>query len=389
MNDLFIEVDYGSLNKHQETLCGDHVEMIHQDNQKVIVLADGLGSGVKANILSTLTSKIIATMMANGMSLKDCIETIAHTLPICKVREIAYSTFTLLRFIDAEVLEMIQFDNPYVIIIRDGRVYDYHRKEMDISDKKIYYSRFEIHEDDLIIAMSDGCVHAGVGKTLNFGWQRKDIAEYMRAFYRSDLTAKSLVHILLDKCNDLYDHLPGDDTTACIARIVKRQPIHVMIGPPSQPSDEGRAMRLFFSKEGKRVVCGGTTSDIVGKYLNKTVKTSLTYVDPKIPPVAYIDGIDLVTEGVITINQVLAYAKDYLKDNQKHKHWGYKKDGASLLSKMLIEESTDIHFYVGRAINPAHQNPDLPIQFNIKMQLVDSLKNTLEAMGKHITMTYF
>jgi len=389
MNDLFVEIDYGSLNKYKETLCGDHVELINQRNKQILVLADGLGSGVKASILSTLTSKIISTMISEGMDLTECIETIAHTLPICKVRDIAYSTFTVLRFIDSTSVEIIQYDNPHVILIREGKNFDYFKTEMEISGKKVFYSKLTIKEHDMFIAMSDGCVHAGVGETLNFGWQRQDIAQYMTAFSQADLTAKTLVHILLNQCLDLYNRKPGDDTTVSIARVIKREPVHVMIGPPKNRSDVNRMMSLFFSKTGKHIVCGGTTSELVGTYLKKEVFPTLDYIDPRIPPVAKIEGLDLVTEGVITINKVLEYAKDYLKDHQEYQSWGYKKDGASLMARMLFEEATDIHFYVGQAINPAHQNPDLPINFNIKMQLVQELTNALKSMGKYINVTYY
>jgi len=389
MNDLFIELDYESLNKYNETLCGDHVEIKNHADNQILVLADGLGSGVKANILSILTSKIISTMISEGMSLSDCIETIANTLPICKVRDLAYSTFTVLRFVNSNEVEIIQFDNPHVILIRDGKHYEFYKQEMQIKDKKIFYSNLKVKVDDMFIAMSDGCVHAGVGETLNFGWQREDIIDYMKAFYKADLTSKTLVQILLDQCKKLYGGKPGDDTTVSIARVIKRESVHVMIGPPKNPADVRRMMSIFFSKEGERIVCGGTTSELVAEYLNKSIKPSLNYVDPDIPPVAELEGIDLVTEGVITINKVLDYAKDYLKDNKKYQSWGYKKDAASLMARKLIEDSTDIHFYVGQAINPAHQNPDLPINFNIKMQLVKQLTESLKQMGKIVKINYF
>ena len=148
-------------------------------------------------------------------------------------------------------------------------------------------------------------------------------------------------------------------------------------------------MSLFFSKEGKHIICGGTTSTIASKYLNKPLKASISYEKSDVPPIAQLEGVDLVTEGVITVNKVLEYAKDYLKDNKKYEHWNFKRDGASLISRLLFEEATDINFYVGRAINPAHQNPDLPINFNIKMNLVEELSKCLRQMGKRIKVSYF
>ena len=389
MNDLCTEIGYKSINHVGEELCGDHVDVIEEEDSTVIVLADGLGSGVKASILSTLTSKIISTMMAAGLPIEECVSTIASTLPVCSLRGVAYSTFTIIHILDNEVAELIQYDNPHVIMIRDFAVFDYPKEEMVIGGKKIYKTTVKLQEEDVFIAMSDGCPHAGMGGRYNFGWKREDIAEYMLALTAGGYTAKNLSTMLVDECNNLYGHKPGDDTTACVVKIRKREPMNILFGPPSNRDDANSMMSLFFSKEGKHIVCGGTTSSIAAKYLGKPVRASLNFERSDIPPIAYIEGVDLVTEGVITMNRVIEYAKDYLGENLLHEQWNFKKDGASLIARMLFEEATDIDFYVGRAVNPAHQNPDLPINFNIKMNLVEELSACLKKMGKRIKVSYF
>ena len=390
MNDLCADIGYRSINHAGEQLCGDHVDVVEQgENSMVIVLADGLGSGVKASILSTLTSKIISTMMAEGLGLEDCVSTIAATLPVCSVRGVAYSTFSILHLIDNETAEIIQYDNPMAILIRDEANYDYPKTEMTIGGKKIYKSVSKLQEGDIFILMSDGCPHAGIGTAYNFGWKREDIITYMEAQAPAGYTAKTLSTILVDECDRLYDHKPGDDTTACVVRIRKRVPMNLLFGPPSNRDDNDRMMSLFFSKEGKHIVCGGTTSTIAAKYLHKPLKTTLKFEASDVPPIAEIEGVDLVTEGVITVNKVLEYAQDYLQDNESYEQWAFKNDGASQISRLLFEEATDINFYVGRAINPAHQNPDLPITFSIKMNLVKDLSECLKKMGKRIKVSYF
>ncbi|MDD6735367.1 MAG: SpoIIE family protein phosphatase [Clostridiales bacterium] len=390
MNNLCADIGYKSINHYGEQLCGDHVDVVKQgENSKVIVLADGLGSGVKASILSTLTSKIISTMMAEGIALEECVSTIAATLPICSVRGVAYSTFTIIHLIDNETAELIQYDNPHIIFFRDNKNYDYPKSEMNIDGKKVYKSVIKLQENDIFIAMSDGCPHAGIGMAYNFGWKREDIIDFMEPLTLGGFTAKTLATILTDECYKLYGEKPGDDATACVVKIRKRAPVNILFGPPSNRDDANRMMSLFFSKEGKHIVCGGTTSSIAAKFLGKTVKTTLKFEASDVPPIAEIEGVDLVTEGVITINKVLEYAKDYLKGNESYSHWGYKRDGASLICRLLFEEATDINFYVGRAVNPAHQNPDLPINFNIKMNLVEELSKCLTQMGKQIKVSYF
>ena len=390
MNNLCADIGFCSVNHVGEELCGDHSDVVETDeNSKVIVLADGLGSGVKASILSTLTSKILSTMISAGLSVEDCVETIADTLPVCSVRQVAYSTFTIMHIVNNEEMVLIQYDNPLVILLRDGKNYDYPKTEMNIKGKKIYKSKISLCENDIFIAMSDGCIHAGVGLSLNFGWERDDIISYMETFYDVGFTAKTLASILLDECYKLYGGEPGDDTTVGVVHIRKREPMNLLFGPPSNRDDCDKMMSLFFSKEGKHIVCGGTTSSIAAKYLGKTIKPSIEFVDPQIPPIAELEGVDLVTEGVITVNRVLEYAKDYLKENKLYVKWSSGRDGASMICRLLFEEATDINFYVGRAVNPAHQNPDLPINFNIKMNLVSELSKCLEQMGKKIKVSYF
>jgi len=390
MNDLCADIGFKSINHVGEQLCGDHVDVVEQDDHSsVIVLADGLGSGVKASILSTLTSKIISTMMAAGMPIEECVAAIAATLPVCSVRGVAYSTFTIIHLLGNETAELIQYDNPHVILIRNEQNYNYPKTEMNIGGKKIYKSTISLQENDIFVAMSDGCPHAGIGMSYNFGWKREDIAEFLESLAPVGYTAKTLSTILIDEVNKLYGGKPGDDATACVVRIRKREPMNLLFGPPANRDDCDRMMSLFFSKEGKHIVCGGTTSSIAAKFLGKPVKATLSFERSDVPPIAEIEGVDLVTEGVITVNKVVEYAKDYLKGNEEYEEWSMKRDGASLISRLLFEEATDINFFVGRAVNPAHQNPDLPINFNIKMNLVSELSECLKKMGKRIKVSYF
>ena len=294
-----------------------------------------------------------------------------------------------MRIVENEYAEIIQYDNPLVILLRDGQNYEMPYTITEIGGKNIYRSTIQLKENDIFIMMSDGCIHAGVGLSLNFGWERKDIIPFMESLYDVGFTAKTLTTILLDECYKLYGGEPGDDTTVCVVRIRKREPMNLMIGPPANRDDVNKMESLFFSKEGKHIVCGGTTSTLAAEYLRKPLIPVLEFPDPEIPPIARIEGVDLVTEGVITMNKVVQYAKDYLEDNESYKEWSYKRDGASQIARLLFEEATDINFFVGRAINPAHQNPNLPINFNIKMQLVTELTDALQKMGKKVKVSYF
>ena len=392
MDRLFMENGYISLNKMGEELCGDRVEVkpVNANGDFTMVLADGLGSGVKANILSTLTSKIIATMMDSDMPIEECVTTIAQTLPVCSVRQVAYATFTIIKVYRNKDVHLIQYDNPDVICLRDGKNFDYPKEEKVIAGKKIYESLFKIKLGDLFIAMSDGVIHAGVGQSLNFGWERPNVIEYAESRYQPDMSAKAMASVLSDACNDLYMGKPGDYTTVAVLRIRERQLVNLMIGPPVDKADDEKVMELFFSKEGKHIVCGGTTSTMVARYLGTTVKTKIDYLDPSIPPIGYIDGIDLCTEGVLTMGRVVEIAKAYASaTTDVSTEWIGKRDGASLISQMLFEDATDVNLFVGRAMNPAHQNPNMPIDLSIKLRLIEDLAKYLEQMGKHVKVSFY
>ena len=392
MINLCTEVDWQSLNKDGEELCGDRVMVDNPDeNTTVAVLADGLGSGVKANILSTLTAKIISTMVARDMPLAECVSAIAGTLPVCSVRELAYSTFTILRIAHNSRAEIIQFDNPGVVLLRGGKHMEFPFTTKTIEGKDIHTSELTLQEGDVFLAFSDGVEHAGVGRTLNFGWQRPDIIRFMEGLYRPEHTAHTLTGVLIDQCKLLYEGRPGDDATVCTLKLRRRVPVSLLIGPPQEPKDVPKMMDLFFSKSGRHIVCGGTTANLSAQYLGESVDASLPGPgdDSEIPPIAHIEGVDLVTEGVITISKVLVYARQYLKGDWNYYDMRNRVDGASRIATMLFDEATDISFFVGQAINPAHQNPNLPINFSIKMRLVQELAECLETMGKRVKTSYF
>lgn len=388
MNKLTADFGYCSVNHEGEQLCGDRVEVLElPDGGIIAVLADGLGSGVKASILSTLTAKIISTMLAAGLRLKDCVETIAQTLPICKERGVAYSTFTILRLRPDERATIIQYENPEAILLRDGALVEYSSERVEMAGKTILRSELTLQEGDQLIAMSDGCLYAGTGQNLNLGWKRNDIIEFMETLQGVGFTAKTLATILVDKCDELYAGKPSDDVTALVMQVRRRKKVNVMIGPPEKPENDEAMLSRFFAEEGMHVICGGTTANIAAKWLGHELRTVETKKgDPEIPPMAVLEGADLVTEGIITLNRVVEYAKNYLEHNDSYVKWGYEKDGAATLARLLFEEATDIEFFIGRAVNPAHQKANgLPFSFDIKMRLLEDLMDCLRKMGKRVT----
>ena len=391
---ITVDAAYKSLNKVSEILCGDKVEILHTDDSNIMILADGMGSGVKANILATMTSKILGTMILNGASLEECVETIVETLPVCQVRQVAYSTFSILQVFNSKEAYLVEFDNPGCIFIRDGRLIPIPQNTRVIRDKTINEYRFQVKKGDALILLSDGAIHAGVGRLLNFGWLWEDIAAYAVKQYALTISAGRLASVLSRACDELYQYRPGDDTTVAVMRITEKKQVHLMTGPPRIP-EEDRKMVTDFLQGGdsvKRIVCGGTSANIVSRITGKPLSVSLDYEDPELPPIAYIDGIDLVTEGVLTLNRVVKLLKQYLQNESVTEEFFLELDkpnGGSMVAKAIIEECTQLNLYVGKAINSAYQNPGLPFDLGIRQNLVEQLKHTAEEMGKSVTVTYY
>ena len=391
---ITVDVAYKSLNKFTEVLCGDKVELLKTDDSNIMILADGMGSGVKANILATLTSKILGTMFLNGATLEECVETIVETLPICKVRQVAYSTFSILQVFHSGAAYLVEFDNPSCIFIRNGKLVPIPQNIREVQGKKINEYRFQVQRGDALILMSDGTVHAGVGQLLNFGWLWEDIAKYAVKQYALTISAMRLAAAICQACDELYQYRPGDDTTVACMRIINAKPVHLMTGPAQDPSMDEEMVRSFMSGDDstKRIVCGGTSATIVSRVLKKKLDVSMNYVDPDIPPIAYMDGIELVTEGVLTLNRVVQLLRRYAKNETVSEDFFLeldKQNGASMVAKMLIEDCTELHLYVGKAINSAYQNPGLPFDLGIRQNLVEQLKTVVEEMGKQVTVTYY
>ena len=386
MKQLCVEYGFTSLNHYGEELCGDNVEMTANGDWTTLVLADGLGSGVKANILSTLTSKILCTMVSGGADIEDCVGTIIKTLPVCKERGVAYSTFSIIHVNNEGRGYLYEFDNPEAIWYHHGHTCDFPRTELNVFEKRVFVTELALDEGDMVFVMSDGTIHAGIGQMLNFGWQRKDIMEHLDRNIDAHMSARAAACLLASACNDLYLDRPGDDTTVAAIRMRARTRVHIMVGPPVDKERDEEYVGQFMKDTDKRIVCGGTTSQVVARCTGRKLKTSFDFPDKEVPPIGFIEGIDLVTEGVITLRRLLALSEKYVSVKDLTPKTYVKKDGGSLLANIIFEEATHVVFFVGQNVNAAHQGLDIDI--TMKLKLVENLADNLRKMGKKVTVNY-
>lgn len=382
----FVDFAYGSLFKYKEELCGDKVEFYSDDDIFVMALADGLGSGVKANILATLTSKIGVTMLKEKMKLDDVVETISRTLPISPTLNIAYSTFTLIRVDQGGMAYIAEFDNPSVIFLRGGDFLKLHWNERIIYKKRIRETSIQLKHNDNLILISDGYKFAGKNGNWIKPWTYEDTCHYIKKCYLKEMNAKEMTNNILDLFNELYYYEPIDDTTVATLKIIRDKKVVLLSGPPVDKSRDSEIVNKFKNARGKKIICGGTTARIVSRELIKSYKPG-KIVDKDIPPVGYIEGVDLVTEGVITLQKATSILEHIL--NTTDYEVLYKEDGSSKLAKMLYEDSLHIKLMVGKSVNQTNQILELSNKLSNKVDILNHLKDVLIKLGKIVDIEYF
>lgn len=388
---ISVDMAYKSLNKSGEELCGDKVEIVNTEDSRILILADGMGSGIRANILATLTSKILGTLFCNKLNIDEAVSTIAKTLPVSSVNGVAYSTFSILQIFNTGDAYLVEFDNPSCIFIRNRVIQDIPFKERMIVGKMIREFRFKVQVGDAFVLMSDGCIGCGTGDILNYGWDWGQISNYALKVYGQTSSATHMANLINKACEDLYMQEPSDDTTIAVARIIEEKVVNIMTGPPENKEDDSKIVRDFMKEDGLKIVCGGVTSQIVARELQEELITSVGELDPVIPPTSIIKGIDLVTEGVITLNKVIELLNDYMSDDVSFELFEElaKNNGASQIANYLIDECTKVNLFVGKAVNPNYSHKTLPFNVTARKNIIHGLEDALTAMNKTVILHFY
>ncbi|MGF1498303.1 MAG: SpoIIE family protein phosphatase [Elainellaceae cyanobacterium] len=384
--DNFLDIYNSSLNKRGEELCGDKVKFLKTEKKATVVLSDGLGSGVKANILASLTTEILITMLNADVLLEEVLKTIIGTLPICQTRKIAYSTFTIIQ-VDLETnhFTVINFDNPTFLYFHEGKAVHLETTTEEILGRKIIKAEGYLNRGDFLGAISDGVLYAGMGVALNFGWGWDNIAQHVEGVLRQKShTARTIVQDVIEKTYSLYQGEIGDDATFVGVYVRKRNPLMIFTGPPLNEEKDEQYVDRVLSFEGRKVVCGGTTGNIVASYLGETIEMDLSTIRKELPPIGMLSCIDLVTEGILTISKATEYIKNCGGDLSRLR---FDNNGAYLLAREILQADS-IHFLVGQSINEFYQNPLLPKNISIRRSLIEDLVKFLRDRQKEVTVEY-
>lgn len=382
-----VEVAWEGLSKAGEELCGDCVEITTTPTSLVVVLSDGLGSGVKANILATLTSRIAAVMFREGATVEEVLETLAETLPECRERHLAYATFAMLKVDRAREAYLVEYDCPPLILVRAGQVVDLPLTERTVGGRLIQEARFRLQKGDYMVLVSDGYLHAGVGGLYRLGWGWENIATAVRRWAQTGGDAHELAQALARTCLKLYGGKPGDDATAVAMRVREAVRATIWTGPPADPARDAEVVGRLMSMEGLKVICGGTTAQIAARVLGRRLEVE--WLPPskrqnrskrRAPPPARLEGVDLVTEGIIT----LGMAAQLLEHARTVRDLPREDEAATCLAHILLT-ADEIHFLVGMALNP-NQVADLIRGEPMRMVYVKELARLLQERNKQVTV---
>lgn len=379
---LFYEWGTKQVEKSGEELCGDNVAIARRADSVTLALSDGLGSGVKANILSILTTRIVMHLTENELSLGEVVETLGKTLPVCEERKLAYSTFAIGQFFSEGHARVVEFDTPSVILLRKRKFVPMVYDEREIEGKTIRESEFRLKNGDWVIFVSDGVVNAGIGGLYPLGWGLDQVVRFLEEHCHPDLSAQQVADKLGQAVWDLYCNKPGDDVSVAVMKARRKLTATVLTGPPAESDKDKAVVSRFIRRGGSLAVCGGTTAKIVAHHLGgKPLDVDLATMKPDVPPLARLEGVDLTTEGILTLTR----ANDMLHSGADKEAVKFQTDGASALMRLCLDVD-HIHFIVGLSVNPAHQNPELPGQLGMKLAVVREIGEQLRSRGKEVTI---
>jgi hypothetical protein len=380
----YIEVDFSQKAKRGQLISGDVFlsEQVKPEGRIVSVLSDGLGSGVKASVLASMTATMAMRFTASAMDIRRSAEIIMDTLPICSVRKISYSTFTIVDMASTGQTRIIEHGNPPFLLIRpkaEVKVETTEVRPKRWEDRVISYSTFDVQREDRIVFFSDGITQAGMGEFRTpLGWGLESVRKFVREQIDRHpfISARELSRSLVIRAEEIDGLTAKDDITCGVVYFRSPRQLLVMTGAPFNRAHDHDLAKMAERTQGRKAICGGTTANIVSRMLNREIQIDMRQpLDAKVPPWARMEGIDLVTEGTLTLGEVLRLLEEGIALEE------VKSNAAVRLANMLLD-SDIVKFAVGTRINDAHQDPNIPVELDLRRNIVKRIARILET--KHM-----
>lgn len=388
--EIFTEIDFFQKSKAGNLICGDSFmcQKLNEEGRKICVLSDGLGSGIKASVLSSLTTTMAVNYMARNESILYTAEAIIHTLPQDLAKQISYSTFCILDIDCFGYVKIIEYETPSFYLFRKENSIQIPRQQIAIDRKDmpgtfLYVSETRLEKEDRIICFSDGITQSGMGRQdMPEGWAHQ-VETYIHHLIHQHplISASELSRKIVTQAekNDAYSLV--DDASCCVAYLRTPRNLLVCTGPPFDPDNDKYLAGRVKDFQGKKWICGGTTARILARELQLNLNKGDDTFPGDLPPESRMQGIDLVTEGILTLSKVERLLSGKSTDTPS--------DGIARKIIRLLHDSDKIQFLVGTCINIAHQDPNLPIELEIRRNVVKKIKFLLEKkFFKTVEITY-
>jgi hypothetical protein len=375
----FIDVDFCQQAKAGQAVAGDVFlsRKIKEEGRIITVLSDGLGSGVKAGVLANLTATMALRYTLAFVDVRQSAKAIMDTLPVCEQRKISYSTFTIVDLDEDGKTRVIEHGNPPLVLLRGPAPVPIERASLTLEtwkDRVIHYSEFDTQLGDRIVFFSDGVSQSGLGRAgLPLGWGQDRVTDFLQRQIaaENEISSRELSRKLVAEALASDGRAAKDDITCGAIYYRRPRRLLVITGPPFSKERDGELAELVQTFDGRKAICGGTTAGIVSRLLGRPVTMDLKNLDPEIPPPAVMEGVDLVTEGTMTLARV-----SEILERGNPGDLARKNPATDLVSLML--QSDIVEFMVGTRINEAHQDPNIPVELDLRRNIIRKIASLLE-----------
>ncbi len=394
MDDRFyIEINCQQKNHSEERVCGDVFlsKRIKEEGRFIIILSDGLGHGIKANLLAILTSTLASNFTEEKQSINRISDIIINTLPVDEVKQLNYSTFTILEIDEEGEVKIFEFENPKTLIFRGGRIFEPVWNGIVIEsgkkkEREVLATSFSPQKEDRIVFCTDGVVQSGLGSELfPTGWGQANFEKFVFESIKEEheISAVKLAGRIINKANANDQFFPKDDMSCAVVYFREPRKLMICTGPPQEEQSDSEFAGILEAFTGKKIICGATTSDIIAREWGKEITDSNIITDPELPPISHMDGVELITEGILTLSKVNEILKGY---NQSTK---LDKGPADEIVKMILD-SDEVQFITGTKINITHQDPNLPVDLELRRTVVHRITRVLEEKFlKEVSMKFY
>jgi hypothetical protein len=390
---FYIEVSVQQKNRKEERVCGDVFlsRRIKEEGRTILVLSDGLGHGIKANLLATLTSTLAASFTEERREVNRIAATIFSTLPFDEIKQLNYATFTIVEISGDGQVRILEFENPGTIVLRGSRLFEptWNASLVESSDqqpREVLTTLFNVRKEDRIIFCTDGIVQSGLGSdAFPAGWGQEQFKRFVMDSVKEehDISASKLAGRVINKANLNDRFFPEDDMSCAVVYFREPRKLMICTGPPLKEEIDHDYAEILRNFDGRKIICGASTSDLIAREWNKTITDTNVISDPELPPVSHMDGVEFITEGILTLSKVNEILKNYTPSSKLGK-------GPADEIVRLILDSDEICFIAGTRINEAHQDPTLPIDLELRRTVVHRITRVLEEKFlKEVSMRFF